>query len=116
MGDNLVLDNSGTDGSGAVAQVSVVGGAIAPEAGDIAAYGMSATDHITLEETSQSFYQDTYEGTKIVLETGTPSQTLVLHHNQMKLQMLEWSQEEVVMQNFLRFQVLQQLVDKMQNY
>ena len=32
---------------------------------------MSATDHITLEETSQSFYQDTYEGTKIVLETGT---------------------------------------------
>ena len=35
VGDNLVLDNSGTDGSGAVAQVSVVGGAIAPEAGDI---------------------------------------------------------------------------------
>ena len=71
VGDNIVLDNSGTDGSGAVAQVSVVGGAIAPEAGDVAAYGMSATDHITLEETSQSFYNDTYEGTKIVLETGT---------------------------------------------
>ena len=29
------------------------------------------TDHITLEETSQSFYQDSYDGTKIVLETGT---------------------------------------------
>ena len=32
---------------------------------------MTATDHITLEETSQPFYNDTYEGTKIVLETGT---------------------------------------------
>ena len=71
VGENLVLNNAGTDGVGAVAQISVVGGAIAPEAGDVAAYGMSATDHITLEETSQSFYNDTYEGTKIVLETGT---------------------------------------------
>ena len=57
--------------SGAVAQVSVVGGGIAPESGSLTEYGMTATDHITLEETSQSFYQDTYEGTKIVLETGT---------------------------------------------
>ena len=71
VGDNLVLDNTGTDGVGAAAAVSVVGGAIAPEAGDIAEYGMSATDHITLEETSQPFYNDTYEGIKIVLETGT---------------------------------------------
>jgi len=71
VGDNLVLDNSGTDGSGAQAQVSVVGGGIAPESGSLTAYEMSATDHITLEETSQSFYQDSYEGTKIVLETGT---------------------------------------------
>ena len=31
VGDNLVLNNAGTDGSGAVAQVSVVGGGIAPE-------------------------------------------------------------------------------------
>ena len=71
VGENLVLDNSGTDGVGAAAAISVVGGAIAPEAGDIAEYGMSATDHITLEGTSQSFYNDTYEGVKIVLETGT---------------------------------------------
>jgi len=71
VGDNLVLNNAGTDGSGAAAQVSIVGGAIAPEAGDVAEYGMSLTDHITLEETSQPFYSDTYEGTKIVLETGT---------------------------------------------
>ena len=53
------------------AQVSVVGGGIAPESGSLTEYGMTATDHITLEETSQPFYQDTYEGTKIVLETGT---------------------------------------------
>ena len=71
VGDNLVLNNAGTDGSGAQAQVSVVGGGIAPESGSLSAYGMSANDHITLEETSQSFYQDPYEGTKIVLETGT---------------------------------------------
>ena len=71
VGDNLVLDNSGTSGSGAQAQVSVVGGGIAPESGSLSAYGMDANDHITLEETSQSFYQDSYEGTKIVLETGT---------------------------------------------
>ena len=71
VGDILVLDNSNTDGVSAAAAISVVGGAISPEAGDIAEYGMSATDHITLEETSQPFYQDTYEGVKIVLETGT---------------------------------------------
>ena len=71
VGDTLVLDNSNTDGVSASAAISVVGGAISPEAGDIAEYGMSATDHITLEETSQPFYQDTYEGTKIVLETAT---------------------------------------------
>ena len=71
VGDNLVLNNAGTDGSGAQAQVSVVGGGIQPESGSLSEYGMTATDHITLEETSQSFYQDPYEGTKIVLETGT---------------------------------------------
>ena len=71
VGDSITLNNAGTDGSGAVAEVSVVGGGIAPESGSLSAYGMSATDHITMEETSQSFYQDPYEGTKIVLETGT---------------------------------------------
>ena len=71
VGDTLVLDNSNTDGVSAAAAVAVVGGGIAPESGSLSAYGMTATDHITLEETSQPFYQDTYEGTKIVLETGT---------------------------------------------
>ena len=71
VGDDVVLDNSNTDGVGAVAEVSVVGGGIAPESGSLSAYGMNANDHITIEETSQNFYNDTYEGTKIVLETGT---------------------------------------------
>ena len=71
VGDNLTLDNSNTDGVSAAAAVAVVGGGITPESGSLTAYGMSATDHITLEETSQPFYQDTYEGVKIVLETGT---------------------------------------------
>ena len=71
VGENLVLNNTGTDGVGAAAAISVVGGGIAPESGSLTAYGMSATDHITIEETSQPFYSDSYEGTKIVLETGT---------------------------------------------
>ena len=71
VGENLVLNNTGTDGVGAAAAISVVGGGIAPESGSLTAYGMTATDHITIEETSQPFYNDSYEGTKIVLETGT---------------------------------------------
>ena len=71
VGENLVLDNTGTDGVGVAAAISVVGGGIAPESGSLSAYGMTATDHITLEETSQNFYNDTYQGVKIVLETGT---------------------------------------------
>ena len=71
VGDSLTLDNSNTDGAGASAEVSVVGGGITPESGSIIEYGMEENDHITLEPTSQSFYQDSYEGIKIVLETGT---------------------------------------------
>ena len=71
VGDNLTFNNSNTDGTGAAAEVSVVGGGIAPESGSIIEYGMEENDHITLEPTSQSFYQDSYEGIKIVLETGT---------------------------------------------
>ena len=71
VGDRLTLDNSNTDGVGAAAAVSVVGGGITPESGSIIEYGMEENDHITLEPTSQSFYQDSYEGIKIVLETGT---------------------------------------------
>ena len=71
VGENLLVDNSGTNGTGFSAQVSVVGGGIEIESGSVAEYGMTAGDHITMEESSQSFYQDPYEGTKIVLETAT---------------------------------------------
>ena len=71
VGENLLIDNSGTNGVGFSAQVSVVGGGIQIESGSINEYGMTADDHIIMEEDSQSFYQDAYEGTKIVLETST---------------------------------------------
>ena len=71
VGEFLTFNNANTDGVSAAAAISVVGGGIAPESGSLTEYGMTATDHITLEETSQPFYKDTYEGTKIVLETGT---------------------------------------------
>ena len=38
---------------------------------EIGEYDMKTSDHITLEEESQIFYGDDYDGTKIVLETGT---------------------------------------------
>tara|TARA_B100000575_G_scaffold274694_2_gene258634 strand:+ start:436 stop:3171 length:2736 start_codon:yes stop_codon:yes gene_type:complete len=71
VGENLLVDNSGTNGTGFSAQVSVVGGGIEIESGSVTEYGMTTGDHITMEESSQSFYQDSYEGTKIVLETAT---------------------------------------------
>ena len=96
VGDNLIINNENTNGTGAAAQVSVVGGGIAPESGstapsfdttddvsqkfdntnskfdkEIGEYDMKTSDHITLEEESQIFYGDDYDGTKIVLETGT---------------------------------------------
>ena len=71
IGDVINFDNSGTDGVGIAAEISVVGGAVAPEAGDVAEYGMSTDDHIVLEDFTQSFMNDTYHGTKIVLEDDT---------------------------------------------
>ena len=96
VGDDLIINNENTNGTGAAAQVSVVGGGIAPESGstapsfdttddvsqrfdntnskfdkEIGEYDMKTSDHITLEEESQIFYGDDYDGTKIVLETGT---------------------------------------------
>ena len=71
IGDTINFNNTGTDGVSASAQISVVGGAISPETGSLAAYGMVATDHITSEPESQSFYNDAYDGLKIVLEDAT---------------------------------------------
>ena len=71
IGDAINFNNTGTDGVGISAEVKVVGGAVSPETGDVAAYGMALTDHITLEDETQSFMNDTYHGTKIVLEDAT---------------------------------------------
>ena len=71
VNDVINFDNSGTDGTGISAVVQVVGGAVAPEAGDVAAYGMALTDHIVLEDATQIEANDTYHGTKIVLEDAT---------------------------------------------
>ena len=69
--DVINFSNTGTDGTGISAEVAVVGGAVAPEAGDVSAYGMALTDHIVLEEATQIEQNDAYHGTKIVLEDGT---------------------------------------------
>ena len=58
VGDTINFDNTGTNGINVSAEVQVVGGAISPETGSLAAYGMVATDHITNEPESQSFYND----------------------------------------------------------
>ena len=71
IGDAINFDNSGTDGVGISAEVQVVGGAVANGAGDVAQYGMSLDDHIVLEDETQSFMNDAYHGTKIILEDAT---------------------------------------------
>ena len=68
IGDMILINNTGTDGKNFSAEVQLVGGAIAPESGTP---DMDDNDHILMEDGSQSFYQDSYEGTKIVLETAT---------------------------------------------
>ena len=71
VNDIINFDNSGTDGTGVSAVIQVVGGAVAPETGDVAEYGMALTDHIVLEDATQIESNDTYHGTKIVLEEAT---------------------------------------------
>ena len=71
VNDVINFDNTGTDGTGISAAIQVVGGAVAPETGDVAEYGMSLTDHILLEDATQIESNDTYHGTKIVLEEAT---------------------------------------------
>ena len=71
VGDTINFDNTGTDGVGISAEVKVVGGAVAPESGDVAEYGMALDDHIVLEDATQIEQNDSYHGTKIVLEDQT---------------------------------------------
>ena len=49
VGDNLIINNENTNGTGAAAQVSVVGGGIAPESGS------TAPSFDTTDDVSQRF-------------------------------------------------------------
>ena len=79
--DVINFSNTGTDGTGISAEVAVVGGAISAEAGDGTEYGMTVSavgsaatggeDHIVLEDATQIEQNDSYHGTKIVLEDAT---------------------------------------------
>ena len=69
VGDPLFFDNTNTEGAGASAIVSCIDGAIAPEAGDVAEYGMDTFDHIIFEEGTE--VTDAYTGSQIQIETGT---------------------------------------------
>ena len=68
VGDKILFDNTSSDGKNVSAEIQLVGGGLAPETGTP---NMNDDDHILMEDGSQPFYQDSYEGTKIVLETGT---------------------------------------------
>ena len=69
IGTDLYFDSSGTQGSGASAKITNVGGAVAPELGDVAAYGMGLNDHIVYEDATEQ--DDAYTGNQIQLETQT---------------------------------------------
>jgi len=69
VGQDLYFDNANTEGVGASAKITCVGGAIAPEAGDIAAYSMDTFDHIVYEDATEA--TDAYTGNQIQLETQT---------------------------------------------
>ena len=69
VGQDLYFNNANTEGVGASAKITCVGGAVAPEAGDIAAYGMDTFDHIVYEDATEQ--TDAYTGNQIQLETQT---------------------------------------------
>jgi hypothetical protein len=70
VGDPLYFDNTNTEGAGASAVVTCIGGAIAPESGDLTEYtGMNSFDHIIYEEGTEA--TDAYTGSQIQYEDGT---------------------------------------------
>ena len=69
VGTDLFFDSTGTQGSGGSAKITCVGGAVAPESGDVAAYGMALNDHIVYEDATEQ--TDAYSGNQIQLETQT---------------------------------------------
>ena len=68
VGQELYFDNTNTEGSGASAKITGIGGALAPESGTVAANStMSATDHIVFEEATEQ--NDAYTGNLMMFET-----------------------------------------------
>ena len=64
IGDDLVFDNSNTNGGGAVAKVALVNGGLTPEDST-----STTDDHIILED--ETVRGDNYTGNKLVQEAGT---------------------------------------------
>ena len=71
VGDNLSFTNTGTEGVNAAGFVSVVNGAIGPEANTP---GTIESDHIVLEDETQK--GDPYTGNKIVQESGSGNEDI----------------------------------------
>ena len=70
IGQDLYFDNTNTEGSGASAKITSIGGCIAPESGTIAADStMSPSDHIIFEDATEQ--GDAYTGGQIMYESGT---------------------------------------------
>jgi hypothetical protein len=64
IGDNLIFNNTNTNGGAAAGFISVVNGAFTPEDST-----STTEDHIILEDVTTQF--DTYQGNKLIQEIGT---------------------------------------------
>ena len=71
IGDNLTFTNTGTNGGGVTAKVSVVNGGITTETGTT---GATAVDHIVLED--ETVRGDVFTGNKIVQESGSGNEDI----------------------------------------
>ena len=69
VGQDIYFNNANTEGSGASAKITCIGGAIGPEAGDIAEYGMGPLEHIVYEDATEQ--TDAYTGNQIQFEYDT---------------------------------------------
>ena len=70
VGTDLYFDNTNTEGSGASAKITAIGGALGPESGLVASDStLASTDHIVFEDATEK--NDAYTGNQIMLEVGT---------------------------------------------
>ena len=70
VGQDLYFDNQNTEGGGASAKITAIGGSIAPESGTVTADdNLNANDHIIFEDATEK--GDAYTGGQIMYESGT---------------------------------------------